>query len=127
MPDDDRLVNEQLESEAMPSTGTAPATPTSAIDLGAVRELILAANPGVVAEMIAGDSFEALLASVAPAQAAYERIVAGLAAQTPTQAPGAASAPSIPAGQPGRTVAVNPAELSPGAKIAAGLKRRGRS
>lgn len=92
-------------------------------DLGKVRDLVLAANPDVVPEMIAGDSFDSLLASVEPAKAAYKRIVeaVGTSAQTQQQA-----APSVgTAGAPGRSIShITIEALSPSAKIAEGVRRR---
>ena len=85
------------------------------VDLGKVRELILAANPDVVPELIQGASFDALLASVEQARAAYVAVAAKVGAQ-----------PVVPGGQPGRQAVDGRIEgLSPGAKIAEGLRRRG--
>jgi hypothetical protein len=93
------------------------ATPVSpAVDLGQVRDLVLAAHPDVVPEMVAGDSFEAIMASVEPAKAAFARI-----AETFKSA-----APPAVGGQTGgtrREYIINVEELSPSAKIAEGLKR----
>jgi hypothetical protein len=71
-----------------------PATPTDAPtgDLAAVRDLVLKAHPDVVPELIGGATIAALLASVAPAQAAYTRIAGALKPSTP------APTPSVPAG-----------------------------
>jgi len=44
--------------------------------LAQLRDTLIAAHPGAVPELIAGDSFAALLASVDPARAAYARISA---------------------------------------------------
>lgn len=91
------------------------ASEVAGVDLERVRELILAAHPDVVPEMVAGESFEALMASIEPARAAYARIVEQ-ARQRPV---------TVPAGQPGRqTSAAHMEGLSPSAKIAEGLRRR---
>ena len=106
------------------------------IDLAKVRELVLAAHPDVVAELVGGDSFDAILASVEPARSAYQRITEQLehvrqqgqpaAAPSAPSTPPAAPPPSVPAGQPGRSGLPSGFEdLSPSAKIAEGLRRRG--
>jgi hypothetical protein len=89
----------------------------TAEQLGRLRELLVTANPEAVAELIAGEDFEALLASVEPARAAFARIkevtAQGLAA-------------GVPRG--GGTREIDPAVyggLSPEGKIAVGLARRG--
>ena len=85
------------------------------VDLEKVRDLILAANPNVVPELIRGASFDALLASVEPAKAAYAAVAAKVG-----------TAPVVPGGQPGRQAPDARVEgLSPAAKIAEGLRRRG--
>jgi hypothetical protein len=87
----------------------APAGP----DLGAIRDLVLRAHPDVVPELIAGETVDELLASVAPAQAAWQRLADRL---------GPAATPPVPAGGE-RPVAVDPERLSPGEKIRRGLAR----
>ena len=111
-------------AESQAAVSITRATPQEPLDLGKVRELILAANPSVVAELVQGDSFDALLASVEPARAAYARIAEAM--QPAQQAALAAAAGSVPAGQPERTFVINVAELSPFAKIAEGLKAQAR-
>jgi hypothetical protein len=83
-------------------------------DLGAVRELVLRAHPDVVPELIAGDSVEALLASVEPARVAWQRLAEQIGQPT--------ASPAVPAGGQ-RPVAVNPERLSAGEKIRRGLAR----
>ncbi len=61
------------------------------MDIAQLRDLVLKANPDVIPEMIAGDSFESLMASVDPAKAAYQRIVESVGSQQQT-------APRVPAG-----------------------------
>ena len=48
-------------------------------DVAAVRELALRAYPETVPELVGGESVAAILSSLEPAAAAYQRIVAGLA------------------------------------------------
>ncbi len=87
----------------------------TAEQLARLRETLIAANPEAVPELIAGADFEALLASVAPARAAYARIreqamqgaIAGVPRGGGTREPDAARY----------------ADLSPEAKIAAALDR----
>ena len=84
--------------------------------LARLRETLVAAHPNAVPELIVGGDFEALLASVPVAQAAYARI-----RETTTRE----AATSVPRG--GGTRAPDPAayaDLSPEAKIAAGLGGR---
>jgi hypothetical protein len=89
--------------------------PVAGTNLDAVRELVLRAHPDVVPEMIAGDSVEALLASVEPARAAWRQVADRI--ETP------AAPPSVPAGgQP--AVAVDPERLSASEKIRRGLARK---
>ena len=99
------------------------------VELARVRELVLQANPDVVAEMVGGDSFDSLLASVDAARAAYRRIAGEVSSSTAAGPPATAAAaapPSVPAGQPGRQPYTSAVEdLSPAVKIAEGLKRRG--
>ena len=94
--------------------GGAPGALTSE-QLGRLRETLIAANPEAVPELIAGADFEALLASVAPARAAYARI-----REQATQGAGAV----VPRGGGTREPdAALYADLSPEAKIAAALNR----
>lgn len=101
------------------SDRSAAGTSAPAPDPSKLRELVLAANPGVIAEMIAGATLDELLASVAPAKAAYDRVVASVQQGKP-------AAPAIPAGggASARQFVVNIEELSPAAKIAEGLRQR---
>jgi hypothetical protein len=105
---------------------TTPA-PTSGDDLGRVRELVLKAHPDVVPDLIRGDSFDDLMASIEPARAAYQRIADQLRAGTPsTTSPADTTPPDrlphVPAG--GATHVVDPASLTPTTKIARALAER---
>ncbi len=86
------------------------------VDLGQVRDLIIAAHPDVVPEMIAGGTFDELMTSIQPARDAYQRI----ASQTirPIAPPVAA--------QPGQRAAMiqEMETLSPLGKISEGLRRQ---
>jgi hypothetical protein len=88
------------------------------IDMSQVRDLVLAAHPDVVPEMVQGATFDELMASVEPARTAYQRIAeeAGRARPTPRVA-----------AQPGqRSVSLAEVEsLSPLGKISEGLRRSG--
>ena len=90
-----------------------PARPRTP-DLTAVRELVLRAHPDVVPELIGGDSIDAVLASVEPAQAAYRRLAEAIGQSSP--------APSVPAGGQ-RPVPVDPDRLPASEKIRRGLAR----
>lgn len=95
----------------------APEGGLTAEQLRQLREVLVAANPGAVPELIAGETFEALLASVEPARAAFARIKGRAAEEL---------AAGVPRG--GGTREVDPAiygALSPEGKIAAGIARRG--
>lgn len=95
---------ELVESEAPAGT-----------NLDAVRDLVLRAHPDAVPEMVAGDSVDALLASIEPARAAWRQVADRI---------GASPAPVVPAGgQP--AVAVDPDRLSASEKIRRGLARNG--
>ncbi|MDI3340852.1 MAG: hypothetical protein QJR03_09995 [Sphaerobacter sp.] len=111
-------VIEQAPEGASAAQAPQAASGGDGFDLGRIRELILAAHPDVVPDLITGATFDELMASIEPARAAYARIVASLREQ-PTAAPG------IPAGQPGRQpVIANVEAVSPRGKIAEGLRRR---
>ncbi len=87
----------------------------TAAQLGRLRELIVAANPDAVPELIGGDDFEALLASADPARAAFARVretaTRGLAAGVPRGGGTREFDPAVYAG------------LSPEGKIALGIGR----
>ena len=112
--------------------GAAATPPAPGVDLVKVRELVLKANPDVVPEMVGGDSFDALVASVDAARAAYARILASVQAAATAASGhggGTTSAPAspghVPAGAPGRnTYTITIEDLGPSAKIAEGLRRR---
>ena len=88
---------------------------TAEAELGGVRELILKAYPDVLAELLGGESVDALLASVPAARAAYAQVAATIQEQTPAPV-------QIPTGS-GRRPAFDPEGLSPEAKIRAGLRQ----
>lgn len=87
----------------------------TAEQLGRLRETLVAANPEAVPELIAGADFDALLASVAPARAAYARV---------REVAARAAAGGVPRGGGVREVDTAVfAGLSPEGKIAAALGR----
>lgn len=99
-------------------TETDSTETATGVDLAQVRELILAAHPDVVPEMVTGATFDDLMASIPAAREAYQRIAENLRQQPATPSP-------VPAGQPGRqTYLINVEALSPSAKIAEGLRQR---
>ncbi len=105
--------DQPLDTEAGDESGGDPAQ----IDLGRVRDLVLAAHPDVVPEMVQGTNFDELMASVEPAREAYQRITAEVAS-TP--------APPKLAAQPGQrsTSLADVETLSPLGKISEGLRRQ---
>ncbi len=90
-------------------------------DLAAVRELALRAYPETVPEMVSGESIAALMQSLEPAAAAYQRIAAGVAARAPATV--AAVAPVVPAGS-APAVTVDLERLPSVEKIRRGLATR---
>ena len=82
-------------------------------ELDAVRQVVLAAYPDSVPELIWGETVPALLASIEPARAAYARVAESVA--VPAQA---GTPPVVPAGGGG-------AVFDPGALPAAEKVRRG--
>jgi hypothetical protein len=92
----------------------------SGVDLDRVRDLVLAAHPEVVPEMVQGENFDELMASVEPAREAYQRILGQMAEKAGPQP----AAPKV-ASQPGRRgAAIADIEgLSPLGKISEGLRR----
>jgi hypothetical protein len=115
-------VADQIDTQAIVETNDAEpndhGSPADGVDLDQVRELVLAAHPDVVPEMVRGATFDELMASVEPARTAYQRIVEEHRRASP--------APKV-AVQPGQRSA-SPAEFdsfSPLAKISEGLRRQG--
>lgn len=105
---------EIIDPIAAPDPGSIDAGAPGEADLDAVRALVLRAHPDVVPELIAGDTVEALLASVEPARAAWQRLAERIGAPPAT--------PAVPAGgQP--AAAVDPERLSASEKIRRGLAR----
>ena len=98
------------------ATETEPETRET--ELAAIRELVLRAHPDVVPELIAGDSIEALLASVGPAEAAYQRIAERFPQPAPPPPP-----PSVPAGG-GQPALIDAERLPADEKIRRGLTTR---
>lgn len=126
----DTAVVETGEAGITPAVETAAEEVSAAIgteDLAKVRELVLAAHPEVVPDLVRGSSIDELIASVEPAKSAYDRIAervrAGVGAQPATaegpQSPAVAQPPTVPAG--GASNVVDPGTLSPTTKIAQGL------
>ena len=91
------------------------------VDLAAVRELALRAYPETVPELVGGESVAAILSSLEPAAAAYQRIAAGLVTVEGMSA--AEAAPRVPAGG-AAPVAVDPERLPAVEKIRRGLATR---
>jgi len=90
-------------------------------DVTAVRQLVLLAHPDTVPELVAGETVSALLASIEPARAAYQRVMDSVPVPV---APVAPVLPVAPAGAAPPLV-VDPDRLPPGEKIRRGLAARG--
>ncbi len=104
------------DPDETPRPTTSDPTPPGDLtpeQLAQLRDTLVAAHPGAVPELIAGDSFAALLASVGPARAAYARISAEVARGHTTGIPrgGSVRAPDT----------TRYDGLSPEGKIAVGL------
>ena len=63
--------------------------------IGIVRDLILKANPDLVADMVQGETLTELMDSVEPARAAYQRIVETVRSVAPVVPAGGASSPVV--------------------------------
>lgn len=90
-----------------------------ALDIAAIRDLVLKAHPDVVPELITGTSVAALLASIEPAQAAYGRLLESVRSGQSQ----ATSVPAVPAGG-SAPVPIDPDRLPPAEKIRRGLHAR---
>jgi hypothetical protein len=108
--EEDAFVEEQIGTDDTQAGGVM-----SVEELAAVREVVLRAYPETVPEMVGGESVAALLQSIEPAAAAYQRIAAGVATRAPAPA-----APTVPAGS-APPVSVDPERLPSVEKIRRGL------
>lgn len=107
----DELVETATVDGVVTEEQTGPVGPAGD-DLAAVRDLVVAAHPDVVPEMIGGASVAEIVASVTPAREAYRRVVETAATSR--------AAPSVPAGN-APPVAIDPEMLPPTEKIRRGL------
>jgi predicted anti-sigma-YlaC factor YlaD len=89
---------------------------TANAELDAVRQVVLAAYPDSVPELIQGATVPELLASIEPARAAYARVAETVIAPA---APVAVSAPVVPAG--GGSAAIDPGALPAAEKVRRGI------
>jgi hypothetical protein len=108
------VVAEEIGGESAATAESANGM--SAAQLGRLREVLVVAHPDAVPELIAGETFEALLDSVEGARAAFTRVRDEAAR---------ALAAGVPRG--GGTREIDPAVfagLSPEGKIAVGLSRK---
>ncbi len=81
--------------------------------IGKYREMLVQANPGILAEMISGESIEAIDGSLKQARTLVERVKQGMETE--------AAKTRIPAGSPPRT-APDLSGLSPREKIQYGME-----
>jgi hypothetical protein len=112
------------EGGAATEPGVIDTTAGGAIDLAAVRNLILLAHPDVIPELVAGANFDEMLGSVESARAAYQRVAESVQSAATNAPAEVAAAPKVPAGGGQRQMAINIDQLSPAAKISEGLRRR---
>jgi hypothetical protein len=89
---------------------------TETAELDAVRQVVLAAYPDSVPELIRGETVPELLASIEPARAAYARVAesVGTAAEAV-----AVAAPVVPAG--GGSAVIDPGALPAAEKVRRGI------
>lgn len=107
------------EATSARTTAEAQIAEARAAHLEVVRRAVLAENAGsVVAELVQGDTPEAVEASVATAKAAFDRIAALVKAQAPAPLP--VVGPGASASNPGQAAE----GLAPMDKISAGLAAR---
>lgn len=90
-------------------------------ELDAVRQVVLAAYPDSVPELIQGATVPELLASIEPARAAYARVAASVAV---VAEPVAVAAPVVPAG--GGGVVFDPSGLPAAEKVRRGIESQRR-
>jgi hypothetical protein len=117
--------NNHIITDTSTTPVTTPGQTTSGHDLTRVRELVLKAHPDAVPDLIRGDSFDDLMASIEPARTAYQRIADQLrigAPSTPADTAPTNRPPHVPAG--GATTILDPATLTPTTKIARALDER---
>lgn len=88
-------------------------------ELEAVRQVVLAAYPDSVPELIQGETVPALLASIEPARAAYARVAETVAIPVQPVTP-----PVVPAG--GGGTVVDPGGLPAAEKVRRGIAGRSR-
>ena len=93
--------------------GAATFAVLSAEERQALRATLAESHPDTVPDLIDGETVGALLASIAPAKAAFQEAIKR-----------ANAAVSVAAGGGGRPVGVDIAKLSPLAKISAGLTQQ---
>ena len=123
-PIDQTPIEETVTTEPT-TTGTSetPATSSASDDVALVRDFIVATDPGLVPELVTGADVGAVLASVAAARAAYQRIAEQVQAGQAVASPGAtrsAPVPVVPAGGAAPFV-IDPAGLPSGELIRRGL------
>ena len=98
----------------------APRDDTSG-DVALVRDFIVAADAGLIAELVTGATVGEVLASVAVARAAYQRVAETVRATAPAVDPVArVAAPVVPAGGAAPFV-VDPGDLPSGELIRRGI------
>ncbi|MGC4107280.1 MAG: hypothetical protein QM753_13235 [Thermomicrobiales bacterium] len=118
MPDDSPPILDPVDADAPSAPDLAAVEAAGDGQLPAVRELILAAYPDVVPDLVAGTTVAELLASVDDARAAYAAVAERIAAS------GSAPMPVVPVipGGGGAPLPVDPDRLPASEKIRRGLR-----
>ena len=121
-----------IEQAPIDEIGVDPATPdkssprtapdVTSDDVALVRDFIVAADAGLIAELVTGATVGEVLASVATARAAYQRIAEQVRAGVPLAEPVVrpTPVPAVPAGGAAPFV-VDPGDLPSGELIRRGI------
>jgi hypothetical protein len=72
------MEDDEGKESARDGTDDVAVAATPVEDLTAVRDLILTLHPAIVPELIGGETLQAIIASIEPAQRAHSRIVGNL-------------------------------------------------
>ena len=118
----DETPTEATESEAPIDESLSTPPDRTPDDVALVRDFIVAADSGLIPELIAGTTVGEVLASVAAARAAYQRIAEQVRVAAPVAGPGdrPVPAPTVPAGGAAPFV-VDPGDLPSGELIRRGI------
>lgn len=107
-PEAEQMETEDIQEQPEDGTSAGP-------EPNPLRDLVVKAYPGVVPELLQGETVEEMLASVPEAQAAYQRIVEQSRPARPEPVPSGGGA--------SRAFPLDTGAMSPGLKIREGLRR----